>query len=57
MRTITLVLIYCFSWFGFAQNNQHFEEANALYNEGKYAEAIDKYESILKSNVIVYSLL
>ncbi len=33
-----------------AQNNQHFEEANALYNEGKYAEAIDKYMSILQSD-------
>jgi len=49
MRIITL-LILCFSFLGFTQNNQIFEEANTLYNEGKYAEAIDKYESILNSD-------
>ena len=51
MRAITLILICCFSLLGFAQNDQIFEQANALYNEGKYAEAIDKYESILNSNI------
>ena len=50
MRTITLILICCFSLLGFAQNDQIFEQANALYNEAKYAEAIDKYESILDSD-------
>lgn len=50
MRTITLILICCFSLFGFAQNDQIFEQANALYNDAKYAEAIDKYESILDSD-------
>ena len=50
MRAITFLLICCFSLFGFAQNDQAFSEANALYNDGKYAEAIDKYESVLKSN-------
>lgn len=48
MRTIIVALL-CFSLFGFTQNNKNFEEANALYNDGKYAEAIDKYESILES--------
>ena len=33
-----------------AQNNQYFEEANALYNEGKYAEAIDKYMAVLETD-------
>jgi tetratricopeptide (TPR) repeat protein len=50
MRVITL-LILCFSFFGYCQNNQLFEAANALYNEGKYAEAIDKYENILDSDI------
>ena len=30
-----------------AQNQSLFEKANALYNQGKYAEAIDNYEAIL----------
>lgn len=51
MRAITLVLICCFSILGFAQKDQLFEDANALYNDGKYAEAIDKYESILSSKM------
>ncbi|WP_458628431.1 tetratricopeptide repeat protein [Winogradskyella sp. PC D3.3] len=49
MRAITFLLICCFSFIGFSQNDQSFSEANALYNDGKYAEAIDKYESILDS--------
>ncbi|WP_339623536.1 tetratricopeptide repeat protein [uncultured Winogradskyella sp.] len=49
MRVIIIVLIGCFSYLGFSQNNIYFDEANALYNDGKYAEAIDKYESILRS--------
>ena len=51
MRAITILLLCCFSVIGFSQNNQHFEEANALYNDNKYAEAIDKYESILDTEV------
>ncbi|WP_370000945.1 tetratricopeptide repeat protein [Winogradskyella sp.] len=49
MRGILCLLAFCFSCFGFAQNDQRFEEANALYNDGKYAEAIDKYEAILET--------
>jgi len=51
MRAFAIILMYCFSLFGFTQNNQAFEQANALYNDGKYAEAVDKYESILESDV------
>lgn len=51
MRAITILLLSFLSLTGFSQNDQSFSEANALYNEGKYAEAIDKYESILKSDV------
>ncbi|WP_296380269.1 tetratricopeptide repeat protein [Winogradskyella sp.] len=51
MRTIIGLLICCVSLLGFAQNDQVFEQANGLYNEGKYAEAIDKYESILESDM------
>ena len=51
MKAITMLLLYGFSLFGFSQSDQRFEEANALYNDGKYAEAIDIYESILDSDV------
>lgn len=33
-----------------AQNNVSFEQGNALYNDGKFAEALDKYEAILQSD-------
>ncbi|XLS29045.1 tetratricopeptide repeat protein [Flavobacteriaceae bacterium M23B6Z8] len=33
----------------FAQNDQLFEKATALYNEGKFEEAINAYETILAS--------
>ncbi len=51
MRAITILLLCCFSLLGFSQNNQRFEKANTLYNDSKYAEAIDIYESILDSDV------
>lgn len=45
-----IVLVFCFfSLVVFSQNDKLFNEANALYNDGKYAEAIDKYEAILDS--------
>ncbi|WP_431107814.1 tetratricopeptide repeat protein [Winogradskyella poriferorum] len=49
MRVIIILLVCFVSCFGFSQNNQLFDEANVLYNDGKYAEAIDKYETILDS--------
>ncbi|MGB6268044.1 MAG: tetratricopeptide repeat protein, partial [Olleya sp.] len=43
-------LLYIFLFFCgsiTAQNNAVFDLANTLYNQGKYSEAITKYESIL----------
>jgi tetratricopeptide (TPR) repeat protein len=51
MRRIIFLLVCSFGLFGFAQNDEIFAQANGLYNEGKYAEAIDKYRSILDSEV------
>lgn len=49
MRSVLILLISCFSFFGFAQNTVLFEEGNALYNQGKYEEAVEKYEAVLES--------
>lgn len=46
--------VFCFLFFItakplVAQNELFFEQGNALYNDGKFAEAIDKYQQILDS--------
>ncbi|MFD1062789.1 tetratricopeptide repeat protein [Winogradskyella litorisediminis] len=50
MRVIIILLIALSSVFSNAQNDALFNEANKLYNQGNYNEAIEKYETILKSN-------
>ena len=47
MKKILYILSLLFSFALFAQNQVLFEKANTLYNEGKYAEAIDTYNAIL----------
>lgn len=49
MNKLLYILLFLLSFGGFAQNETVFEQANALYNEGKYAEAIDKYQAILNT--------
>ena len=49
MKEVLILFLCCFSNFNTAQNDTLFEQANALYNQGKYAEAISKYETILSS--------
>ena len=49
MRVIVILLICLCSVFTNAQNDVLFKEGNTLYNSGKYAEAIQKYETVLKT--------
>lgn len=42
------LFLVCFQ--SFPQNQALFDKANTLYNEGKYAEAIDAYAAILETN-------
>ncbi|OUR91644.1 ion channel protein [Flavobacteriales bacterium 34_180_T64] len=47
MKLIIYILTIFTSTLVFAQDASLFEQANSLYNDGEYAAAIDKYESIL----------
>ena len=51
MKKTLYILAFLFSLVTFSQNETIFEQGNTLYNEGKYAEAIDKYNLILDAKV------
>lgn len=49
MKHIIYILAFLFSTIVIAQNNDLFQKGNTLYNEGKYAQAIDVYSNILET--------
>lgn len=49
MKHFIYILAILIGSIGFGQNEQLFEQANDLYNEGDFEEAISKYESIIES--------
>lgn len=49
MKQIFYIMAFLTGFGGYTQNEALFEKANTLYNEGKYAEAIDNYQTILES--------
>lgn len=49
MKSFFIILITLFSSLCVAQNQTLFEQGNTLYNKGKYALAIEKYEAILET--------
>lgn len=51
MNKIVYILVILFCSLSFAQNSTLFEVGNTLYNDGKYAEAIEQYESILNNDM------
>lgn len=50
MKSIIFIIFCFFSLSIWSQNDKLFEQGNSLYNQGKFAEAIEKYESILETN-------
>ena len=49
MKKFLYILTILFCTISFAQNNVLFNEANTFYNNGKYSEAIQKYEAVLNN--------
>ena len=49
MRYLIFILVFLISSFSVAQNEELFTKGNSLYNEGKFQEAINTYESILET--------
>lgn len=49
MKKLVYIFVFLFSTHLFAQNNVAFNQANTLYIEGKYQEAISVYETILEN--------
>ena len=49
MKHILYIVSFLLTFGSYAQNQDLFEKANAFYNDGKYAEAIDNYQAILES--------
>lgn len=49
MKQVFYIFIGLVATLSVAQNQDLFEEGNSLYNNGKYAEAIDKYQAILEN--------
>lgn len=49
MKKALYILTFLFCTITISQNNELFDEANTFYNNGKYTEAIQKYESVLSS--------
>ena len=47
---IVIAFFMCCIWSLSGQNTDYFGQGNDLYNEGKYAEAIDAYQQILDHN-------
>lgn len=49
MKYLIYIQLFLLSFSTLAQNKALFEKANTLYNEGKYAEALDNYKAILEA--------
>ncbi|WP_274474221.1 tetratricopeptide repeat protein [Mangrovimonas aestuarii] len=51
MKQLLYIIVILFGAVGLAQEKSLFDAGNTLYNEGKYAEAIDKYKQVLDAGM------
>ncbi|MEH6536982.1 MAG: tetratricopeptide repeat protein [Psychroserpens sp.] len=49
MKHLIYILTFLISTLSFAQNETVFEQANTLYNEGKFDDALEKYKAVLET--------
>lgn len=49
MKHILYIVSFLLTFVSYAQNQDLFDKANAFYNDGKYAEAIDNYQAVLEA--------
>ena len=49
MKKLLYILVFSISTISLAQNQDLFNQANALYNEGKFSDAVNKYEAIIEN--------
>ena len=51
MKNIIILFFWLIGSLGHSQDNLQFDQANSLYNNGKYEAAISAYENILENNL------
>ena len=51
MKNIIILFFWLIGSLGYSQDNLQFDQANSLYNNGKYDAAISAYENILEKNM------
>ncbi len=51
MKNIIIISFWLIGALGYSQDNLQFDQANSLYNNGKYDAAILAYENILENNL------
>ncbi len=49
MKRLIYIATFFLSTIALSQNDGLFEEGNALYNDGNYTGALEKYKSIIES--------
>lgn len=49
MKKTFYIVLFLFSSISIAQNETLFEQGNALYNDGNYTQAVEKYQAILEN--------
>ena len=57
MKKLLYILVFMLSTIALSQNQELFDQANALYNEGKFRDAVISYEAFIINGQHSASLL